>query len=61
MIGQSKKPQLSGYVRHGASKATIQMELHNPNGPNYCVTREITLDNKSNWKLQGKPASHTQV
>lgn len=37
------------------------MELHNPDGPNFCITREINLENKSSWKLDGKPATSTQV
>ncbi len=48
-------------MRHGANKATIQIELYNPEGQDFCVTREITLDNKSTWKFQGKPVTHGQV
>ena len=53
--------QLSCYVRHGVSKAIINIELHNSEGQKFLVTREITLDNKSAWKYQGKPVSSAQV
>jgi hypothetical protein len=53
--------QLSCYVRHGVSKAIINIELHNSGGQKFLVTREITLDNKSAWKYQGKPVSSAQV
>lgn len=55
------KMQLAGYVRHGANKATISIELHNPDGPNFSVAREITSENKSTWKFQDKAVSSAQV
>lgn len=53
--------QLGGYVRHGANKAIVEIELNNPCGENYLITREITKDNRSTWKLQGRSVPHSQV
>ncbi|XP_046650561.1 structural maintenance of chromosomes protein 5-like isoform X2 [Daphnia pulicaria] len=67
-LGMAGKPStiarassLSCYVRHGVSKAIINIELHNSGGQKFLVTREITLDNKSAWKYQGKPVSSAQI
>jgi len=57
----ARASQLGGYVRHGADKATVEIELNNPCGENYLITREITKDNKSTWKLQGKSVPHSKV
>jgi hypothetical protein len=48
-------------VRNGAEKALIEIELFNPKGPNYVIAREITRDNRSSWKLQGKPVTQGEV
>ena len=54
--------QVGAFVRHGAAKATIDIELHNPDGPNIKITREITaIDNKSIWKYQGEIVTKQKV
>lgn len=67
-LGMAGKPStiarasnLAGYVRHGANKATISIELHNPDGQNFFVAREITSENKSTWKFQDKAVSSAQI
>ena len=48
-------------MRNGAEKALIEIELFNPNGHNFVIAREITRDNRSSWKLQGKSVTQTEV
>ena len=48
-------------MRNGAEKALIEIELFNPNGQNFVIAREITRDNRSSWKLQGKSVTQTEV
>lgn len=53
--------QIGEFVRHGASKALIQIELHNDRGPNIIISREITTDNRSTWKLQGETETQKTI
>ena len=48
-------------MRHGASKALIRIELHHDRGANIVITREITNDNRSTWKIQDEAATQKQV
>lgn len=62
-LGMTGKPTVLGraatfsdYVKYGKTKATIEIELNNTDGPNFIVKRNIFKDNKSEWFLNEKVA-----
>ncbi|XP_076330468.1 structural maintenance of chromosomes protein 5-like [Tachypleus tridentatus] len=48
------------YIKHGCSKASITIELFNPDGRNWVITREIT-ENNSTWKINDASVSLKDV
>ncbi|XP_031560445.1 structural maintenance of chromosomes protein 5-like [Actinia tenebrosa] len=68
-LGLAGSPKLLGrafevgeFVKHGHPQALIEVELFNCSGKNYVITREIYREgNRSNWKLNGKPATMKEV
>jgi len=50
-LGRAKDPK--EYIKHGKDKAVVEIELHNDNGENFVVRREIRSDNSSEWQLNG--------
>ena len=52
--------KFADYINHGCEKAVIELELYNPNGSNYVISRHIT-SNSSSWFLQGKSTTLKKV
>ncbi|XP_071964942.1 structural maintenance of chromosomes protein 5-like [Antedon mediterranea] len=64
VLGRAK--DIGEFVKHGAEKATIEIELYNPKGANWVVKREIhrqreMIGSRSTWYLQGKAAKQRDV
>jgi hypothetical protein len=59
--------QVKEYIRHGATEASVEIELYNPTGENYVVKRVITESNnaasgaKSTWFLQNRSVNEKRV
>ena len=54
--------QVGRFVRHGKEVGSIEIELHEDGeGENPVVTRQIHLNNKSNWFLNGKATTRNRV
>ncbi|XP_014272608.1 structural maintenance of chromosomes protein 5 isoform X2 [Halyomorpha halys] len=58
VIGRS--PNVADYIKHGCEKALIELELYNPDGANFVISRHIT-SNTSSWFLQGKPTTLKKI
>ncbi|XP_076341041.1 structural maintenance of chromosomes protein 5-like [Tachypleus tridentatus] len=58
VIGRAN--QVVDYIKHGCSKASITIELFNPDGRNWVITREIT-ENNSTWKINDASVSLKDV
>ncbi|XP_071454709.1 structural maintenance of chromosomes protein 5 isoform X2 [Hetaerina americana] len=52
---------VSEFIRFNAEKATIEIELFNPQGRNYIVSRTINRDNKSSWSIGGFSCAQKEV
>lgn len=52
---------IADYIKYGKNKATIEIELNNQNGANYCIRRILYKDNKSEWFLNDKPTKIKEV
>ncbi|XP_022244453.1 structural maintenance of chromosomes protein 5-like isoform X3 [Limulus polyphemus] len=48
------------YIKHGCNKASTTIELFNPDGRNWVITREIT-ENNSTWKINDASVSLKDV
>lgn len=59
IIGRS--PNVSDYVKHGREKAEIDLELFNPDGTNYIISRHIQSNSTSSWFLQHKSVPFKKV
>ncbi|XP_033109453.1 structural maintenance of chromosomes protein 5-like [Anneissia japonica] len=60
VLGRAK--DVGEFVKHGAEKALLEIELFNPNGRNWVVKREIHRQgNRSVWYLGGKQAKQREV
>ena len=59
-LGRATDPK--DYIRHGADKATIEIELFNPvDEQNYTIKREITFSKASSWWVNGRQATQKAV
>uniref|UniRef100_A0A8D8TF68 Structural maintenance of chromosomes protein 5 n=2 Tax=Cacopsylla melanoneura TaxID=428564 RepID=A0A8D8TF68_9HEMI len=64
VIGRAK--QLSAFVKYGESKASVEIELFNPDAVNYIIKRVLysqVFDNKneSKWNVNGRQTTEQQV
>ncbi|XP_064620307.1 structural maintenance of chromosomes protein 5-like isoform X3 [Lineus longissimus] len=53
--------QATEFIKHGQTKATTEIELHNPDGDNYVIKREIHKDNRQNWSVNGRSSAQRAV
>ncbi|KAL9986165.1 hypothetical protein ACROYT_G000260 [Oculina patagonica] len=68
-LGLAGHPKLLGratevreFIKHGASQAMVEIELHNSDGRNHTITRDIFRDdNRSTWKINGKSTTMKEV
>ncbi|KAL8562706.1 hypothetical protein ACOMHN_011277 [Nucella lapillus] len=62
-LGRASSP--ADFIRYGANRGTIELELYNCDGDNYTIRREISKgrDNKvtSNWLVNGRAANLKSV
>ncbi|XP_013378683.1 structural maintenance of chromosomes protein 5 [Lingula anatina] len=56
----NRAPNSAGYIKYGCQRAIIELELHNPDGENYVIRREISK-NKSDWSVNGRQATQKAV
>ncbi|KAK9499317.1 hypothetical protein O3M35_002370 [Rhynocoris fuscipes] len=68
IIGLGGKPSIIGrstnvadYIKRGCEQSKIKIELYNPDGVNYVISRIINADSTSCWSLQRKSASFEQI
>lgn len=69
IIGLGGKPSIIGrssnladYIKRGCNESKIEIELYNPDGINYIITRLISTSAAScSWQMHGKTASFKQV
>uniref|UniRef100_A0A023EZ20 Structural maintenance of chromosomes protein 5 n=1 Tax=Triatoma infestans TaxID=30076 RepID=A0A023EZ20_TRIIF len=69
IIGLGGKPSIIGrssnladYIKRGCNESKIEIELYNPNGINYIITRLISTSAAScSWQMHGKTASFKQI
>ena len=59
LLGRAR--EIGEFVKHGESKATIELELFNKDGLNYTIKRVITRENKSDWFINNKPKNLKDV
>lgn len=60
LLGRGK--EVGEYVKHGANRALIEIELFNPSGRNFVIRREIhRKENKSIFYLDGKQTGIQKV
>ncbi|RMX36642.1 hypothetical protein pdam_00014991 [Pocillopora damicornis] len=60
--GMFRHPAVRDFIKHGASQAMIEIELHNSNERNHIITREMYRnENRSNWKINGKGSTMKEV
>ncbi|RMZ98894.1 structural maintenance of chromosomes 5 [Brachionus plicatilis] len=67
-LGMTGKPSVLGrasniadFIKYGKNKATIEIELNNENGTNFCIRRCILKDNRSEWFLNNKPTKVKEI
>ncbi|XP_063435345.1 structural maintenance of chromosomes protein 5-like [Mytilus trossulus] len=53
--------QVADFIKYGCNKGKIELELFNEDGENYIIHREINKNNKSEWTINGRPATHRAV
>ncbi|PFX34941.1 Structural maintenance of chromosomes protein 5 [Stylophora pistillata] len=54
--------EVRDFIKHGASQALIEIELHNSIKRNHIITREMYRnENRSNWKINGKASTMKEV
>ncbi|XP_041363245.1 structural maintenance of chromosomes protein 5-like [Gigantopelta aegis] len=58
-LGRASQP--CDFIKYGCDKAKIELELHNPNGDNWFVQREISKNNQSTWTVNKRPATQKAV
>ncbi|XP_005089499.1 structural maintenance of chromosomes protein 5 [Aplysia californica] len=60
-LGRATDPR--DYIRHGADKARIEIELFNPvaDASNYIIAREITFTKTSSWWMNGRATTQKAV
>ncbi|KAI5750136.1 hypothetical protein M8J76_013121 [Diaphorina citri] len=59
VIGRSK--QLSAFVQYGQTKASVEIELFNPDAVNYVIKRVFDTKNESKWNVNGRQSTEQQV
>lgn len=60
LLGRAK--QIKEFIRHGAHEAWVELELAKAkNGKNVVIRRTIHQDNSSEWRLNGKAVSKTEI
>ena len=61
LLGRAK--QIKEFIRHGSTEAWVELELARAgkNGRNVTIRRTIRGDNSSEWRLNGKIATKTDV
>ncbi|XP_020612101.1 structural maintenance of chromosomes protein 5-like [Orbicella faveolata] len=54
--------EVRDFIKHGAFQCMIEIELHNSDGRNHTITRDIFReDNRSTWKINGKTTTMKEV
>ncbi|XP_039282102.1 structural maintenance of chromosomes protein 5 [Nilaparvata lugens] len=56
-----RAPEVGQFVKRGKQKAEIEIELYKKNNNNITVRRTMTIDNKTSWHLNDKPASQKEI
>lgn len=59
LLGRAQ--QVADFIKYGCNKGKIELELYNEDGENYIIHREIHKNNKSDWTINGRPATHRSV
>ncbi|KAL1464174.1 hypothetical protein WDU94_003846 [Cyamophila willieti] len=59
VIGRAK--QLSAFVKYGEIKASVEIELFNPDAVNYVIKRVFDNKNESKWNVNGRQTTEQQV
>ncbi|KAK3581703.1 hypothetical protein CHS0354_031101 [Potamilus streckersoni] len=58
-LGRAHQP--CDFIKHGCNKATIELQLYNPDGEDYLIKREISKNNTSSWTVNNRQASQKAV
>ncbi|KAL3866036.1 hypothetical protein ACJMK2_043377 [Sinanodonta woodiana] len=58
-LGRAHQP--CDFIKHGCNKATIELQLYNPDGEDYLIKREINKNNTSSWTVNNRQASQKAV
>ncbi|XP_074631225.1 structural maintenance of chromosomes protein 5-like isoform X2 [Acropora palmata] len=54
--------EVRDFIKHGHAQAMIEIELHNSDGRNHIITRDMyRTENRSNWKINGKSTTMKEV
>ncbi|XP_015772407.1 PREDICTED: structural maintenance of chromosomes protein 5-like [Acropora digitifera] len=54
--------EVRDFIKHGHAQAMIEIELHNSDGRNHIITRDMyRTENRSNWKINGKGTTMKEV
>ncbi|KAI9503085.1 hypothetical protein BX070DRAFT_224706 [Coemansia spiralis] len=60
VLGRAKN--ISEFVKHGCERGSVELTLAGEEGNTIKISREIVCaNNKSNWKINGRAATHNEV